>query len=417
MILTKQEDNMAEGKYGPGIERCLRLLIKYGDALGAERFVNVASAHVFMGFPIDLLTELSNGVEEAQASTTLHPFMSLSDPSTCQQMGIDPEHCGILKREHGEKMEIYKRLGFYCTYTCVPHLVGNLPKKGDYVSWFGSGIQLVVNSVIGAKQNRDGAVVNMAIAITGKAPLRGLYLDENRSAEVQAQIEGLDIHQLTTTEYGAIGYYIGAIAQDRNTVVNGLRRDMSLDEIKYLLTPMSTSGGVSICHIVGVTPEAPDLKSSLKNKRPKEVIHVGGEEIRKTIEKYSGPQSGGIDLVIIGCPHCSIGELKEMANLLQDQKVGTNQQLWIGTAHQIYDLARTMGYAQIIERAGGIASQSCMATIPDCPLPDEVKTIATNSFKTAHYVSAISKGRVKAVVGDLDQCIKAAIIGRWEGGL
>ena len=416
MVLREDEEAMLEGKDGPGLERCLKLLIKYGDALGAESLVNVASTHVFNGFPLELLMELSEGARQSKTATTLHPFMSLADPMACEELGISKEVCSSHKREQLGRERIYKRLGFLETYTCTPHLVGNLPKKGDYVSWFGSGLQVLVNSVIGARQNRDGAVVNMAIALTGKAPLHGLYLEENRYGEILVKIGGLDSSQLRSIDYGAIGYYVGGIAGERNVVIDGLNRTMSLDEIKYLLTPMSTSGSVSICHIVGVTPEEPDLKTALGNKAPKETVHIGKEEVRKTLETYSNRAYETVDLVMLGCPHCSTQELKKIAALLRDKRVGNNQRLWIGTAHQTYDLAETMGCSQVIDEAGGTFARVCMAALPDCPLPSDVKVVATNSFKIAHYVSVISRGRVNVLIGDVEECIGAAVSGRWEGG-
>ena len=415
MILTREEEAMANGKCGPGMERCATFLIKYGEAFGADKLVKIASAHVFNAFPLDLLEDLTEGVDQAKTFTTIHPFMSLCDPLSYEKMGISKEHCIEINNDHKKRIEIYDRLGFFKTYTCVPMYIGNFPKKGDYVSWFGSSTQLFVNSIVGARQNRDGAVVNMAIAVTGRAPNWGLFLDKNRHAEVLFDIKHLDTASLTTSDFGAIGYYIGGIAQERNIAINGLSNDIVLDKLKYLLHPISTSGAVSICHLIGITPEAPDLKTAMGNKRPKEEIHVGAEEIRKTKEKYYS-ESEPVDLVILGCPHCSIQELKEISSLLENKQIGSNQRLWIGTAHQLYDLAETMGYAEIIEKANGIISRSCMATIPDCAIPEDVKTVATNSFKTAHYVSIISKGRIRVVVGEIENCINAAISGNWEGG-
>jgi len=415
MILTKEEEAMAKGKYGPGIERCIQLLIKYGKAFDAEKLVNVASAHVFNAFPLDLLAELTEGAGQAGTFTTLHPFMSLCDPQCCDEMGLSEEFSSIRKDEHAQRLKIYHRLGFLQTYTCAPMLIGNLVKKGDFVSWFGSEIQLFANSVIGAKQNREGAVINMAVGITGKAPYMGLFLDENRYAQFLVEIEDFDPNSMTTIDYGAIGYYIGGIAQDRNIAISGLSPAISLYDIMHLLTSLSASGAAVICHIVGVTPEAPDLAAALGKKKPEEKIPVSKDEIRRTRAIYSDLTSDGVDLVILGCPHCTIQELKRMADLLEGQRVGTHRRLWIGTAHQIYDLAQTMGYSQTIEKAGGIFARTCMATIPDCPIPADVKTVATNSFKTAHYMDRISKGRIKVAVGELEKCIQAAVRGKWEG--
>jgi predicted aconitase len=415
MILTKEEEAMATGKCGLGMEKCITFLIKYGEAFGANQLVKVASAHVFNAFPLDLLEDLTKGVDQAETFTTIHPFMSLCDPLSYEKMGVSKEHCIQRNSDHERRSEIYGRLGFFKTYTCVPMYIGNFPKKGDYVSWFGSSTQLFVNSIVGAKQNRDGAVVNMAIALTGRAPNWGLFLDKNRYAEVLFDIKDLDTASLSTSDYGAIGYYIGGIAQERNVVIDGLSHNIILDRLKYLLHPISTSGAVSICHLIGITPEAPDLKTALGHKKPKEEVHVGVEEIKKIKEKFHG-ESEQVDLVILGCPHCSLQELKRIASLLEDKQIGLNQRLWIGTAHQLYDLADTMGYAEIIEKANGIISRTCMATIPDCAIPEDVQTVATNSFKTAHYVSIISKGRIRVVVGEMENCISAAISGNWEGG-
>ncbi|MBW1783596.1 MAG: aconitase X catalytic domain-containing protein [Deltaproteobacteria bacterium] len=416
MILSKKEEAMASGKYGPGIEKCITFLIKYGDAFDADRLVKVSSAHVFNAFPLDLLEDLTEGVNQVETLTTTHPFMSLCDPSSYEKMGISREPCAQKISDHARRRKIYDRLGFFQTYSCVPMYLGNFPKKGDYVSWFGSSTQLFVNSIVGARQNRDGAVVNMAVALTGRAPNWGLFLDENRRGEVLFDLKGLDTNALTTTDLGAIGYYIGGIAQERNVAIDGLSPDIVLDSLKYLLHPISTSGAVSICHLVGITPEAPDLKTAMGHRDPEETFRVGVTDIRDTKEKYYG-ESGPIDLVILGCPHCSLQELKQIAALLDDRRVGSTQGLWLGTAHQLYDLAETMGYTGIIEKANGVISQSCMATIPDCPIPEGVQTVATNSFKTAHYVSIISKDRIKVLVGNIDQCVNAAITGHWEGEL
>jgi hypothetical protein len=56
-----------------------------------------------------------------------------------------------------------------------------------------------------------------------------------------------------------------------------------------------------------------------------------------------------------------------------------------------------------------------MATIPESPIPHDVKVIATNSFKAAHYISRLTKGRVNVFVGNIDVCINAVTGGKWKG--
>jgi len=240
----------------------------------------------------------------------------------------------------------------------------------------------------------------------------GLLLNENRCAEVVVELDGLDPYQLTHADFGAIGYYVGAKAQNRNIVINTLPRELDIDQVKYLMAPLSTSGSVSICHVVGMTPEAPTLEQAMGGRTPSEIITVGREEIEQTKTLYAGEDH--VDMTLFGCPHCTVPELKTMASLLDGKKIGSNQRLWIGMPYQHYYLAKNMGYTEIIENAGGVISSSCMATIPDSPIPGDIKVIATNSFKAAHYISRLTKGRVKVFIGDMDACIDAVTGGMWK---
>lgn len=415
MILTKEETDMAEGKHGPGIERCMNMLIKLGEALGAEKMVPISSAHTMPNEPLELLAEMTEGVDHTGAFTTLHPWMSAFSPKNWQRMGI-PEAFAEKELPICEQREaVYRRAGFYQTYSCLPMQVGNFPRKGDFLSWIGSGAQLLVNSLVGARCNRDGTIVTLASAITGRTPYHGLHLDENRYAQVRVTLDNIDPTRLTHAELGAIGYYIGAKAQNRNVVIDGLSRNLDFNQLKYLMAPLSVSGSVSICHISGVTPEAPDSATALAHREPAEVVIVGAAEIEQSMAQYAGDGEGA-DMAIFGCPHCTVPEAKRLAWLLDGKKIGVNQHLWIGMPYQMYYLARQMGYTQTIEKAGGCFASACMATIPESPIPDGVRTVVTNSFKAAHYITLLTKGRVNVLVGDMDACVNAVTGQKWKGG-
>ena len=414
MLLTKQEEDMASGKYGPGMEKSIKILIKFGDIFKADKLVKISSAHIMPKEPIELLLEFTEGVEKTQVFTTTHPLMSAFDANKWQKQGIDEAYGVREEALYKQRSAIYKRLGIYETYTCLPMMAGNLPLKGQLISWIGTGNQVLVNSLLGARTNRDGTVVNLCAAITGRAPNLGLFLDENRYGQFLVNIAPeINPRELSPIDVAAIGYYVGSRAGNYPVVIDGLPSDFSFDDIKGLVS-LSTSGSTCMCHIVGITPEAPDLKTALGGKKPKETMTIGRAEIQEAKAMYQKPGTFKIDMVIIGCPHCSIDDAKKIASLLEGKKVGMNQRLWLGMGAQTYTLAKIMGYTEVIERAGGVVVNSCMATIPDCPLPKEVKVVASNSFKTAHYVTGLKKGEVQVVLGSLDDCINAAISGKME---
>ena len=415
MLLNSIEEAMLQGDHGPGKQRCMDILVKFGESVGAERMAGISSAHTMPKEPPDLLAEMTEGVTELGAPTSMHAMMSAFSPVNWKAMGVPgafaEQELGLFAERRGH----YRRCGFLETYTCLPMMVGNLPRKGDLVSWIGTGAQLLANSILGARCNRDGTVVNLAAAITGRAPYYGLYLDENRFAQVLVRFNGLDLGALTHAELGAVGYHVGALAGSRNIVIEGLPRETDADRLKYLMAPLAVSGSVSLCHIVGLTPEAPTLEAALGGVEPEQTLTVGPDDVRACLEQYAqgGPD---VDMALFGCPHCSVAEVKVLSRLLEGKGLAGDRRLWIGLPHQQYALAKVMGLVDAVEAAGGVFASSCMATIPDSPIPDGVRTVATNSFKAAHYITRLTKGGVKVLVGDMEDCVKAVTGGPWTGG-
>ncbi len=407
MRLDQYEKEMLGGGHGPGKRRCMELLVKFGEAMGADRMVPIRSAHTMPKEPLELLQDLTEGVDRLGAFTTTHPTMSAFSLRNWEQMGISPDFAAQELSVHDRRQQIYRRAGFYETYTCLPILAGNLARPEERVSWIGSSLQLLTNSILGARTNRDGTVVNLASAITGRTPDYGFHKDENRKAQVQVELKGLDVERMGSADLGAITYWLGPKAGSRNVVFSNLP-DLNLDRLRYLLPPLSVTGSVGICHIVGVTPEATSLEQALGNRLPEEMITVGPDQIEEARSLYARDNREA-ELTIFGCPHCTITELGLIARLVTGRRLAPGKRLWIGTGHQTYGLAVQMGFAKTIEEAGGVFASACMSAIPEPPIPASVKVAATNSFKAAHYISRLSKGSVAMWVADLKECLEAVL--------
>lgn len=398
---------MLAGRQGPGKQRSMDLLVKFGEAMGAEKMVPLFSAHTMPKEPLGLLEDLTEGVEETGTFTTLHPTMSAFCLRNWEKMGISDEFAQRELPLHRKRQQFYEKAGFYETYTCLPMLAGNLARAGDYVSWIGTGLQLMTNSVLGARTNRDGTVVNLASAITGRTPYYGLLKDDNRKATVLVNLKGIEAEGLGPADLGAIGYWVGARAQSCNVAFGNIP-SLSFDQLRYLLPPLSVSGSVPICHVVGVTPEAPTLERALGGDSPELVLEVGPDQLAEARDIYPrlAPEA---DLAVFGCSHCTISEIKVMAEYLKGRRLAPGKRLWVGTGYQTSELAKQMGYGQIIEKAGGVFASACVATIPEAPLPNESKVVSTNSFKAAHYISQLSKGAVQTWVDDLPICLESVL--------
>lgn len=402
---------MLDGAHGLGIQRALSLLVKHGEAFGSERLVPITSAHVWPLEPLDFLLEMSEGVGRARTEfVTTHPMAGNFDVDTWRPMGV-PEEYGLRQTELlGKRMRVYEGLGFLPTFTCVPSAVGNVPLYGQAASLVGTGAQLIANSLFGGRVNRESAPAVLASAITGRAPSLGLLKGENRTAKVVVSFKrparGYDLAEL-----GAIGYYIGGQAGSRNVVIENLGDGVSSEQLKALLVPMCASGSVGVCHLVGLSPESRTVEEALGGLDAEEVLEIGKEEVDRSFSSYPGSRGEMIDLVVLGCPHLTINEVAEIAGLLEGKRI--RARLWLGIGDSILHLAREAGHARVIEDAGGVFARTCIASVPEGEYPEGTETIATSSFKAAHFVSRLAKRRM--ICGSPAQCIDAALTGKWGG--
>jgi hypothetical protein len=213
--------------------------------------------------------------------------------------------------------------------------------------------------------------------------------------------------EFTTDRYGALGYYIGGITKEKNVVINNMP-DTDLDSLKHLASALPVSGSTAMCHIVGVTPEAPTLEEALGHKAPEETISVSEKDIRDTWERLTTAKKNQVDLVLIGCPHCSMAEFRQLALLLDGKKVHDNVSLWIGASQQITIQAKRMHYADVIEKAGGVVTDTCLTF---ASLMGD-KTVATNSARANFFTN--KKGGQGILYGTLEECVDAAITGKWR---
>jgi predicted aconitase len=254
----------------------------------------------------------------------------------------------------------------------------------------------------------------IAAAIAGVTPEYGLHLKENRYGQVLVDLSGLDHSSLRLSDYSAIGSYVGRTLVSKNPVIVGLPRAFSQDQIRFLISAMPTAGAISLCHLVGITPEAPTVEAALGGKPPEARISVGIEEMKSSYRKLTTTPKEDVDLVTFGCPHCSIPQIREIASLLEGKRVSPNTRLWVATSGHLRNLAQRMGYVETIERAGGLVlADLCVAPGAPFHLVQGVKTVAINSARGAYFIPGACN--VDVIFGDTKDCIQAAIDGKWRG--
>ena len=415
MYLTPEEERMYAGEEGAGVQSAMELLVTLGDFYGAPRLIKIVSAHASartykLGkeYKIQWMQDLVDGGARFRVLTTLNPGQV--DFERWKEMGLPEEQ--IEKQKMADVP--FMKLGVAPVSTCLPYLHGNLPRFGEHFSWGGSSGQIFANSVLGARGNRDGAPLVIASAITGRTAEYGLHLDENRRGQVLVDTSQLDLDRIRRADYAAIGYYLGRMLLDKIPVFPNLPKDISQENLRALTAGMPAGGAITLCHVVGVTPEAPTLEAAFGGKSPEEKISITPAEIKKGYEMLTSVSKDTVDAVVFGCPHCSLPFIMKVAKMLEGKKVNSRVRLWIATSKHIQVIARQMGLVDIIERAGGLVPAGvCVGPGVSFELIEGVTTVATSDSRAAYYIPSVSK--VGLLFGDVSHCINAAITGRWGG--
>jgi len=308
MILTDDDKRMLDGHCGPGARKSMELLVRWGELFDAEKMVKVDNVHLEPEFPVEAMKEMSEGTEKARTFCTTH---AAHDPSFWKGIGVVPKMIagGVVPIDEdtfSEYWGILKGLGFLPTFTCSPYSIGVLPRPGSVLCWTGSGGEIVSNSFFGARAGRESSATCFAAAVTGKTPEMGLLVKKNRYAEILVEMDrDIEFQAFSEADYGALGYHVGEVAGSRNVALDGIPSDISLDHGRLLLSPIPVSGATVMCHIIGVTPEAPDRNEAFGG-RSHDTVVVGKKEIAEAYDKLNNADSHDVDLVALGCPHLSI---------------------------------------------------------------------------------------------------------------
>jgi predicted aconitase len=416
MILDRQQEEMLEGKAGLGAQKAMKILLAYGECYAAKRMIPVTSVHIAGNFPvlqdegIEWLEDLAQDGTAVKVYTTKNPEMF--DFKQVDEMNI-PMYLQVRqKRIH----EVLKSLGVVLTYSCHHYLVGNVPRFGDHIAWASSGSQVFANSVIGARSNRDGDHVALAAAVTGVIPEWGLHLSENRKGEVLIDVNGLGHGEYTPADYKALGWYLGKQIGANIPVFVNLPSDMHIESIKGLLYTLTVTGATGLVHLVGITPEAPTVEAAFGGRLPgTRAMTISQKEVDEAYKEISSSTEEKVDLVIFGCPQCSIQEIQEIAGLLDNKKVHSNTQFWICTSAWVKMLCERMGLLDTLTASGvRVVADVGAADGPHLYLKEQgIRVIAMNSARGSYYAHNLFG--METWFGSTRDCVQSAISGRWEG--
>ena len=425
MQLTDAEKGMLDGRKGKATQKAMELLVRYAEALGAERFVDTNNVAGVPGSANPFLQNYYKDKSSNEYDAIFSYFDLDSDElvdvpqalvqTCCLQGGADPDHWETLNTKPAVFKMYQEREAFAADHgvkilkTCTPYLAGNTPAKGEHCAWMESSAVVYCNSVLGARTNTEGRESTSAAMLTGKIPDWGFHQTEFRFGTHRIDVE---VPVESVMDWGMLGYFVGDAVQERIPVLIGKLGQPDLVRHKHFGAAAASSGGIELYHLVGMTPEAATMEEASGGRKPVEVLTYGRAERQKTYDAINANASDpNVDYVMLGCPHAALEQIGEVCRLLAGRHISANANLWIFTSRAVREQADARGYSKTINDAGGmLMTDTCSAFAQ--ALPPGTKVAALDSAKQAHYLPAIMN--IQAWFGSTADCINAALTGRWN---
>ena len=274
--------------------------------------------------------------------------------------------------------------------------VGNVPKKGDVLSWAESSAVVYANSVLGARCNRNSGIMDIMGSVLGYVPYFGLLTDEGRKATWIVKIE-----TSKKPEAQLLGSAIGMKVMEDVPYVVGLDKwiGRELDEatcsyLKDFGAATASNGAVGLYHIENLTPEAVELGTDLIVENA-QVYVIDDAELERVKANYPvmwKNKDASPKLCFMGCPHMSLEQLKDWTDRVEAAlKEAGNSKVVIPTvftaAPKVLEEFNQTEYAKRLEKTGVITSYICPLMYMNNPLCKSMPVI-TSSNKLRTYTTS-----------------------------
>jgi predicted aconitase/predicted aconitase with swiveling domain len=372
---------------------------------GATRLIDVSRGHIDGCI-------LAHDANLIFAETMAEMGAQVAIPTTINAISVDrrgwPDRG--LPPVFGDKAsrlaDAYVRMGAAPTFTCAPYQGVSVPDRGEVIGWSESNAVIYANSVLGARTAKHPDYLDLFIAMTGRAPETGVYLDANRVAEVVIEVEAPE--GADDALWPLLGWLAGLRAPDRVPLLRGLAGlRPTPDDLRALCAAFGTTSASALLHVEGVTPEG-----HLPSRPAAPVLRIGRDDIARAWAEFNqGPET--VELVAIGSPHASLSELRAFDAALAGRSCASGVASILTVGRDVLEGAKAEGLLDRLDAAGvQVIPDLCWCSITEPVFPPSARTLMTNSGKYAHYAPGLSARAVR--FGSIAACAEAAVTGRAE---
>jgi predicted aconitase len=409
MTLTKEEQDIMDGKEGEVLAKVMKTVVAHGNAFGADKLVDLGgSTHCsfFNGPPyiqglLDVFTECADA-----GLKTVKPYTVNPRPFDLYNVETQPDEMAMVFEGYSLQTELdylHVRLGAegMNTRSCACYLpeIGNKPAPGTYVAWAESSAVNYGNSVLGLRTNRNATGMELLCALLGKAPYFGLMTEEGRMAKWL-----IDVKTTKEPDWGVLGGAIGMKCSEDVPYIVGIDKylggkvdDTNMHKLKAMGSSTASNGAVGLYHVEKITPDAVEKGRDLLVEGYQTYV-IDDAELDKIYSSYPNLWSK-IDAkpnrCFIGCPHNSYQEIltwgKNVTEALKkrgQKKVAVPIHLFCATVVRDHLIDEHPELVRDMKRGGMTFSNMCAVMFTGLAGYQETEFAVTNSNKTRKYSSS-----------------------------
>lgn len=407
--LSPADEALLNGAAGPAARMAMEIICLKAAADGAAHLTDVTRGHIdgcILAHDANLIfaEKMAELGARVMVPTTINAISV--DRENWMSQGVPPDFGSRASR----LADAYVRMGARPVFTCAPYLLDDAPAQGEVIGWSESNAVIFANSVLGARTPKHPDYLDLFIAMTGRAPATGVYVESGRVPRMVIEVteppDGAD-----DLFWPLLGWLAGRHSPDRIPLITGLEHlRPTRDDLKAMCAAFGTTSGAPMLHVAGHTPEAHLAPAADANRSRLDK----GDIVSAWHELNRGETR--TDLVAIGSPHASLDEVRRLVTLFGGRRCQEGTHVIVTIGRDVLRSAVREGIAERLERAGvRLIPDLCWCSILEPVFPPHARGLITNSGKYAHYAYGLT-GR-HARLGSLGDCVEAAVSGVAPGQL
>ena len=401
--LSPADRAMLDGGEGPAVKLAMETLCTMAVLQGARALIDVSRVHIdgciyHSEANLRFAQTMAEMGAQVRVPTTMNAISV--DYANWRNQGVSLDF-GV---PASQLADAYLQIGAQPTFTCAPYQLDDRPRAGEDIGWSESNAVIYANSVLGARTAKHPDFLDLCIALTGRAPRSGVYLEENRIARRIIEVEPPDGYD--DSLWPLLGWLAGQMAPDRIPLLTGLEAAApSEDDLRALCAAFGTTSAAPMLHVAGITPEAERPATAAADS-----VRIARSDFARAWREFnSGARD--IDLVSLGSPHFSLEETRRFAALMEGRRCRAEVSVIVTLGRETFEAAKAEGLVAGLEGAGvQFFPDICWCSITEPLFPPAAQVLMTNSGKYAHYAPGLCDREVR--FGSLADCAAAAQSGK-----